>query len=83
MEELRTRIRKFVVDNFLFGKEAGLTETTSFLDQGIVDSTGVMELVAHLEKEFGVKIDDHELVPENLDSVVLAAEFVSRKLAAK
>lgn len=73
-------IREFVVSNFLFGRDSGFANDASFLEQGIVDSTGVMELVAFLEKQFQIRIADEELSPENLDSVNAAAGFVAKKL---
>ena len=79
MSDTASRIRTFIISNFLFGKDSGLSDDASFLENGIVDSTGVMELVAFLEKEFGIKIDDHELVPDNLDSIQATAAFVARK----
>jgi len=80
-ETVRSEIRRFVVSNFLFGERtATLSDDDSFLDAGIIDSTGVLELVAFLEEQFAIKVSDQELLPENLDSVNLAASFVSRKL---
>ena len=79
MESLRTDIRAFVVKHFLFGKDDGLADDTSFLEQGIVDSTGVLELVAFIQDQYGVKVEDDELTPDNLDSVGAIAEFVTRK----
>ena len=77
-------IREFVVANFLFGQTGHqLTDDKSFLDNGIIDSTGVLELVAFLEEKFGISVADRELVPDNLDSVACAARFVERKLADK
>ncbi len=76
-------IREFVVTNFLFGQEGtGLTEEQSFLESGIIDSTGVLELVAFLEQKYGITVGDRELLPENLDSIQNVAGFVTRKLAA-
>jgi len=76
-----TIIRAFVVDNFLFGQpDAALDDAASFLDAGIIDSTGVLELVAFLEETYGIVIDDNDLIPGNLDSISLVAEFVGRKL---
>ena len=72
-------IRDFVVDNFLFGDEGGLKNDSSFLDEGIVDSTGILELVAYVEAEFGIRIADDELVPDNLDSIDRVASFIERK----
>lgn len=77
-------IKSFVVTNFLYGQdEQSLTVEQSFLESGIVDSTGVLELVAFLEQQFNITVADRELLPENLDSVQNAATFVSRKLAAQ
>jgi len=79
MESLRTDIRAFIAKNFLFGKDDGLADDASFLEQGIVDSTGVLELVAFIQEQYGVKVEDNELIPDNLDSVGAIAEFVIRK----
>jgi acyl carrier protein len=74
-------IRGFVVANFLFGQEnAALTEEQSFLESGIIDSTGVLELVAFLEQRFGIAVDDRELLPENLDSISNVTRFITRKM---
>jgi acyl carrier protein len=83
MTEAKQKIREFVVSNFLFGQDSGLTETASFLENGIVDSTGVLELVAFAESEFGVKVDDAELIPENFDSINAVAGYLQRKSAVK
>lgn len=80
IEAVRADIRRFVMTNFLFGEApAVLGDEDSFLDTGIIDSTGVLELVAFLERQFGVQVSDEELIPENLDSVNLVASFVCRK----
>ena len=80
MEEIKLKTRNFVVENFLFGNANGLADDTSFLEAGILDSTGVLEVVAFLEQQFGVRVDDDELTPENLDSISSIGAFVSRKL---
>jgi acyl carrier protein len=80
MEEIKLKVRNFVVENFLFGNANGLADDTSFLEAGILDSTGVMEVVAFLEQQFNVRVDDDELTPENLDSIASIGAFVSRKL---
>ncbi len=73
-------IRQFIFDNFLFDADEGeLKNDSSFLDQGIIDSTGVLELVEWLEDEFNISVDDEELIPENLDSVDSLAGFIARK----
>ena len=80
---LREQIRGFLVENFLFGDEGPLQDDAmSLLDNGIMDSVGVMELVAFLEGDMGLQIDDVELVPENLDSIVNLVGFVERKREA-
>jgi acyl carrier protein len=77
-------IKEFVIGNFLFGQNAdSLTESQSFLETGIIDSTGVLELVAFLEQRFNIAVADSELLPENLDSIDNALRFVTRKLAAQ
>jgi acyl carrier protein len=78
--DMRTTIRGYIIDNFLFGDTEPLTDDgMSLLDNGIIDSTGVMELVAFLEGDLGLSIADEELVPANLDSVDNLVAFVGRK----
>jgi len=78
----KEKIKAFIVENFMFGSSDGLTDDTSFLDDGIIDSTGILELVDFLEQEFGIKIDDEELMPENLDSINIVDAFIARKQSA-
>ena len=77
---LNEELRQFVTDNFLFGNNGSLADHDSFLDKGIIDSTGVLELVAFLEQRYGIHMQDQELVPENLDSIDNLARFVDSKL---
>ena len=79
MENTRERIKGFLIDNFLFGDEEGLEDQTSFLDAGIVDSTGILELVDFLDDEFNIKISDDEILPENLDSINNIINFLEKK----
>ncbi len=72
-------IRQFVVETFLFGNDDGLENDTSFLENGVIDSTGMLELIMFLENKYGIRIADEELVPENLDSVQNIAGFIERK----
>jgi acyl carrier protein len=79
-QDVPAEIRSYIVDRFMFGQGAdGLSNTDSFLERGLVDSTGILELVAFLEERFGIRVLDNELVPENLDSVDRSAAFVARK----
>lgn len=79
MSGTKSKIREFIVEKFLFGKDDGLKDDTSFLDEGIIDSTGVLELVSFLEEEFSMSVDDEELVPENLDSINYVVAYVEKK----
>lgn len=82
MEETTARIRAFIFDSFLFdADDSALKNDASFLEQGIIDSTGVLELVDWLEEQFGFSVEDDELIPENLDSVNALAAFIGRKTA--
>lgn len=73
-------IRQFIFDNFLFDAvEGDLGNDDSFLEQGVIDSTGVLELVEWLEETFDFAVDDEELIPENLDSVNKLAGFIGKK----
>ena len=82
MQDSREKIRNFIRESFLFGGNDELRDDDSFLEMGIVDSTGVLELVAFLEGEWELTIDDSELIPENLDSVDNIARFLDRKQTA-
>jgi acyl carrier protein len=77
--EITQQIRGFVTANFYVADASKLGDEDSFLDRGIVDSTGVLEVIAFLEKTFEIVVDDEEMLPENLDSVAKIAAFVSRK----
>jgi len=77
-----TQIREFIVQNFLYGDGARLVDQASFMEDGIIDSTGLLELVAFLEETYQIKIDDDELIPENLDTIQNVASFLQRKLGA-
>ena len=76
------KIRAFVIENFLYGEDTGLSDEDSLLEEGIVDSTGILQLVTFLENEFSVVVEDKELIPENLDSLGQIKSFLTRKLAA-
>ncbi len=73
-------IREFVVSNFLYGERGSFTDDTSFLESGVIDSTGMLDLISFLESTYGIRIAPEEMVPENLDSVGQAASFLQKKL---
>ena len=76
-------VKEFIIENFLFGEEEQLQQDTDFFDKGIIDSTGVIELVDFLEESFDISVDDEELVPENLASLQRIDVFLSKKLSQK
>ena len=73
----------FIVNNFLFGDDQDLTETTNFFDKGIVDSTGVLELICFMEETYDIKIEDDEVSQNNMSSIVNVNEFLKAKLKSK
>jgi acyl carrier protein len=77
------KLRKYILETYLFTTDdSALANDDSFLDKGIIDSTGILELVMYLEEEFGLAVADEELLPENLDSINNLVQFVERKQAA-
>jgi acyl carrier protein len=79
--DISLAVRRFISENFLF-RDAGeaVTHDASLLDAGIIDSTGVLELVSFLETTFGIEVHDDEMLPDNLDSIRAITSYVSRKL---
>jgi len=76
------QVREYVATNFLFSDNGySLSDDASFLEEGIVDSTGVLELVMFVEETFGVSVEDQEIVPENFDSVSQLAAYIRQKVA--
>ena len=80
---IEAQLRKYILQNFMYtDDESRLTRDMSLIDSGVMDSTGVLELVGFIEQQFGFKVDDTELVPENFDSVAKLVAFVEGKKAA-
>jgi acyl carrier protein len=77
------KVQQFFIDNFMLDPALELSEADSFLEAGIIDSTGILELIAFLEKSFGITIGDHEIIPDNLDSFKSIKKFVNSKLLAQ
>ena len=75
-------IREFIRTNFLFGNTNHLNDEDSFMESGIIDSTGVLELVSFVEEKFNIDVKDDELVPDNFDSTSKLAEYVAYKQTA-
>jgi len=80
---IREAIRNFIFENFILDAEDNLKDDDSLLEKGVIDSTGVLELVAFIEEKYGFTVEDEELVPENLDSIRNIAEFILRKTMAQ
>jgi acyl carrier protein len=78
--QIEDRIRQFIFHNLYFAENNSLRDEDSFLETGVIDSMGVMELVAFVQAEFGVPVDQKEVVVENFDSVGKLAGFIRRKL---
>jgi acyl carrier protein len=72
-------IRQFIIENFLFEDTDTLDEDTSFLETGIMDSTGVLEMVSFIEDSFSIAMSDEDLVPENLDSIGGVRRYIEKK----
>ena len=77
--QIKQQLRQFVIDNFLFGK-GELNDDDSFLEEGIIDSTGVLELISFLEERFGLELPESDLTPENLDSINRVARLVESRV---
>jgi acyl carrier protein len=76
----RRELKAFILETFLFGDDSeSFGDTDSFMEKGIIDSTGVLELVAFLEQNYGITVGDEEMIPANLDSVDNLAAYVQRK----
>jgi acyl carrier protein len=83
MNTIKDAIRRYIAENLIFSRNGyPYPDDASFLDEGIVDSTGIMELVTFVEDKLGVIVQDEELVPDNFDSVSRVAAFVCRKKQA-
>lgn len=79
MTSIEEDLRKFIADNILFSNHYPHPDDLSFLENGIVDSMNIMELVMYVEERYGVKVNDEEIIPENFDSISRIATFVRRK----
>jgi len=80
---IEQEVRGYILENYLFtDDESVLANSDSFLQKGILDSTGILEVIYFIEDEYGVKVEDEEMIPENLDSVERLVAFVQRKQAA-
>ena len=82
LSELKRDLRKFIVGNYLFGDDQyAFSDEESFLESGIIDSTGILELIEYVVKEYAISISDEEILPENLDSIQNLSSFIVSKSA--
>jgi acyl carrier protein len=81
--QIDSEIRKFITENFMWDGDGNLGDEESLLEKGIIDSTGVLELVAFIEEKYGFKLEDDELVPENLDSIKNILGYILRKTESR
>ncbi|HEX3140342.1 MAG TPA: acyl carrier protein [Rhizobacter sp.] len=82
-DDIKSKVRAYIVDNFIMGGDGGkFQDGDSFMEKHVIDSTGFLELVTYLEETYGFVVEDEEMVPENLDSLNAIEAYVRRKLAA-
>ncbi len=81
MENLKREIRDFVLENYYVNRQRNLGDEDSFLESGIIDSTGILEVVSFVEAKYSIEVDSDELIPENLDSISRLTQFVFRKIS--
>ena len=78
---MKNKIRTYIMDNILLGSaDQSIADGDSFLEKGIIDSTGILELVAFVEDEFDIEVEDEELIPDNFDSIEKLAAYTQRKI---
>ena len=79
---IQQQVRQFIVENFYVSDPAAIADDTLLVTTGVIDSTGMLEVIAFLEESFGIPIADQEMTPENLESIERMAAFVTRKQQA-
>jgi acyl carrier protein len=80
--QLKQDIKTYLIENFYYGQDDNtLTDDISFLENGIIDSTGVLELVSFIQEKYGITVSDEEILPDNFDSINKLAGFIMHKTA--
>ncbi len=80
MEQIKQSVKNYILENVLYGAgDDALSDEDSFLEKGIIDSTGIMEIVSYVEDEFNISVHDEEMIPENLDTINNLARFITKK----
>ncbi len=81
-QQIKQQIVDFISTNFLFeNSNTILNEKDSLLEAGVIDSTGVLELIAFIEETFGIRVEDEEIIPENLDTILDIVHFIKQKIS--
>jgi acyl carrier protein len=80
MNAVVAKVREYIVENYLFGDDENLKDDSEFMEEGIIDSTGILELVTFLEDEFSITVEDDELIPENLNSLKNIGSYLANKM---
>lgn len=78
---VQDQVREFIVESFFVADAADLADDVSLIDSGIVDSTGMLDVILFLEERYGIHVEDHETTPANLETIGRIADFVDRKRA--
>lgn len=81
--DIKEKLRTFIMEYFVKDSGLELKDSSSFLEEGIIDSTGVMELVAYIESTFGIRLEDEEIIPDNFDSIDKLMNYMHAKLPPK
>jgi len=81
-DKISKELRQFIVENFLFGRDDSFSNEDSFIGGSVLDSTGVLELIAFFQKRSSIKMEEEEIVPENVEEIKRISVFVTRKLQA-
>jgi acyl carrier protein len=81
-QDIKQQIVDFITNNFLFDdSQTSIGEKDSLLETGVIDSTGVLELIAFIEETYGIQVEDEEIIPENLDTILDITYFIEQKLS--
>jgi acyl carrier protein len=78
-DTVRQELRQFIIDSFLFGRDQPFSDEDSLIENGLIDSTGVLELIGFLEEKYDLRIEQVEMVPDNLDSIRRLSDFIHKK----
>lgn len=79
LTQVKLEVRSFIIDNFLFGQDGHFSDDDSFLENGLIDSMGILTLVDFVSEKYQISVADEEILPENWDSVVRIANYIKLK----